>query len=228
METNVRLRELMSAQESVYNQKYTEGGARGELFESDALTRWLTTWRYKTAVAKMFRQASPLVNTDSSVLLVGAADGYEGRALFDCGFHDVTVTDLSEVAVRIAMERDPRIRGFALNLEEAGNVPDHSFDIVVAQDMLHHLARPVNGFTEMLRLARHAVIFLEPHNSLAGRHIGQTWEDNLGAKNYVFRWTKRLNWGSTASTDLSRRCSGAERQSRFFTHIRPLKYRSKL
>ena len=198
METNIRLRELMSAQRSTYDQKFTEG-ARKELFDSDDLTRWLTTWRYKVAVAKLFKNASHQVNTDSSILLVGAADGYEGRALFDCGFHDITVTDLSEVGVRLATDRDPRMRGFALNLEDAGMVPDHSFDIVIAQDMLHHLPRPVNGFTEMLRLSRHAAFFLEPHDSFTGRHIGTIWEENLGATNYVFRWTKRLVQDVTSS-----------------------------
>lgn len=191
MEINTRLSEQVSAQRSVYNDKFAEG-PRKELFEGGPLTRWLTSWRYKKAITKLFEHAGDIVNTESSVLVVGAADGYESRTLFDCGFRDVSVTDFSEVAVRLAVERDPRVRGFALNLEDAVNVPDNSFDIVVAQDMLHHLPRPVNGFTEMLRMARHAVIFLEPHDSFVGRRIGTIWEENNGFKNYVFRWTKDL------------------------------------
>jgi hypothetical protein len=65
---------------------------------------------------------------------------------------------------------------------------DRSFDIVVVQDGLHHLQRPVQGFTEMLRLARVAAIVIEPHHGLVGKVLGTTWERDRGAVNYVFRW----------------------------------------
>jgi hypothetical protein len=71
--------------------------------------------------------------------------------------------------------------------------------VVIVQDVLHHLPRPVNGFTEMLRIARHAALFLEPHDSLPGRFVGTTWEQNGDAVNYVFRWTKSLVQDITCS-----------------------------
>jgi hypothetical protein len=93
--------------------------------------------------------------------------------------------------LRCSSAAGPRLKAQALNAEETG-LPALSFDIVVIQDGLHHLQRPVQGFTEMLRIASHAVIFLEPHDSLVGRLIGTKWETNGPAVNYVFRWTKRL------------------------------------
>ena len=78
-----------------------------------------------------------------------------------------------------------------LNAESTG-LPDLSFDLVVVQDGLHHLQNPVGGFTEMLRIARVAVIMLEPHEALVGRLIGTQWERDGAAVNYVFRWTRRL------------------------------------
>jgi ubiquinone/menaquinone biosynthesis C-methylase UbiE len=108
----------------------------------------------------------------------------------DMGLLDVTVSDLSEAVAGVAVRRDPRLKARALNAEET-ELPAGSFEIVVIQDGLHHLQRPVQGFTEMLRIASRAVIFLEPHDSLVGRLIGTKWETNGPAVNYVFRWTKR-------------------------------------
>ncbi|HEV3052500.1 MAG TPA: hypothetical protein VGX50_19460, partial [Longimicrobium sp.] len=71
-------------------------------------------------------------------------------------------------------------------------LPDGAYDLSLVQDGLHHLQDPVRGFTEMLRISTTAAVFLEPHNSLAGRLVGRTWEQHGDAVNYVFRWTRRL------------------------------------
>jgi hypothetical protein len=89
------------------------------------------------------------------------------------------------------MDRDKRLKGIVLNAERT-NLPSQSFDIALVQDGLHHLSSPVQGFTEMLRVAKRAVVFLEPHDSLVGRMIGTQWEKNGSAINYVFRWDKKL------------------------------------
>jgi ubiquinone/menaquinone biosynthesis C-methylase UbiE len=68
------------------------------------------------------------------------------------------------------MDRDKRLKGIVLNAERT-NLPSQSFDIALVQDGLHHLSSPVQGFTEMLRVAKRAVVFLEPHDSLVGRMI---------------------------------------------------------
>jgi hypothetical protein len=70
--------------------------------------------------------------------------------------------------------------------------PDESYDLVVVQDGLHHLPRPVQGFTEMLRVARVAVVVIEPHHSFVSKLLGTTWEEDRGAVNYVFRWNRLL------------------------------------
>jgi hypothetical protein len=55
---------------------------------------------------------------------------------------------------------------------------------------LHHLPRPVTGFTEMLRVAKKAVIVIEPYDSLIGNLLGTEWEEQGTAINYVYRWDK--------------------------------------
>jgi hypothetical protein len=72
---------------------------------------------------------------------------------------------------------------------------------VLVQDGLHELRRPVLGLTEMLRVARRAVVVIEPHGGLVARLMGTVWEvhedgNGIGgpgtAQNYVFRWNRRV------------------------------------
>jgi ubiquinone/menaquinone biosynthesis C-methylase UbiE len=76
-----------------------------------------------------------------------------------------------------------------LNAEDMSEVSDGEYDLVLVQDGLHHLPRPALGLTEMLRVARRAVVVIEPYDALVARLIGTTWEQHDEAVNYVFRWT---------------------------------------
>jgi SAM-dependent methyltransferase len=165
-------------------------GPRWHTMTSDPLTRYLVRWRLTEALRRAFK-AEPRLSYQSRVLVLCAAEGNEGSMLMDMGFTDVTVSDLSAGILQAAHKRDARLKTLPLNAEETG-LPDDAYDIAVIQDGLHHLPRPVLGYTEMLRIASHAIIFLEPHDSLIGRRIGTKWEQNGPAINYVFRWTRRL------------------------------------
>jgi len=172
-------------------------GPRKHIVDPDAVASYLIPWRLKKAVSLVL-QADKGITMASRILVLCASDGNEGSVLLDMGFVDVTVSDLSDAICDVAVKRDPRLKAQALNAEETG-LPSLSFDIAIVQDGLHHLQRPVQGFTEMLRIASRAVIFLEPHDSLVGRLIGTRWERNGSAVNYVFRWTKRLVQDTTSS-----------------------------
>lgn len=56
----------------------------------------------------------------------------------------------------------------------------------------------------MLRVARDAVILIEPHVGLVGRVLGRTWEVHGQAINYVFRWNGLLLEQAVRSYLLSR------------------------
>jgi ubiquinone/menaquinone biosynthesis C-methylase UbiE len=189
--------QLHMARQMEWTEKVLATGPRKHIVAPDAIARYLTPWRLKKAMRRLI-QADKGITCASSVLVLCAAEGNEGSILVDMGFLNVTVSDLSETVCGVAMRRDPRLNALALNAEDTG-LPALSFDIVVVQDGLHHLQRPVQGFTEMLRIASRAVIFLEPHDSLVGRLIGTKWETNGPAVNYVFRWTKRLVQDTTSS-----------------------------
>ena len=166
-------------------------GSRAHTKSSDPLVRYLTRWRIEESVHLIFRHLRKNIDPEWKILVLCAGEGYEGTVLCDIGFRNVLVTDLSENGVRAALARDSRLRGETGNAE-ALHYPDSSFDLVITQDALHHLSRPVLGLTEMLRVSRGITLFLEPHDSLVGNLIGTRWEVNGEASNYVFRWTKKL------------------------------------
>ncbi len=152
---------------------------------------YVRNWRILEATRRLLKASSGRVNHSSRVLFLCAADAFEASALCDMGFSDVTISDISAVALAAATERDPRLKNIVLDVENI-DFPDGFFDLVVVEDGLHHLRNPVRGFTEMLRVSKIATLFLEPHLSLVGSVLGTQWELDDGALNYVFRWNRRL------------------------------------
>lgn len=156
----------------------------------DRLTRYLRDRRLSIALA-MLREHMPDPYGSLSALVVCGGVGGEGTFLASEGFVEVTVSDFSDTALSICQARDPRLRTLHLNAE-AIELPDESYDLVLVQDGLHHLTRPTLGLSEMLRVARRAVVVIEPHSGIIGRIFGTTWEQEEDATNYVFRWNKHL------------------------------------
>jgi len=157
---------------------------------SNSVIRYLRDRRIRIGIDHVMKvsKSSP---QDWSALVVCGGVGGEGTLLANLGFRSVTVSDFSQNALEICKLRDPRLKTIALNAE-ALDVPDHSYDLVLVQDGLHHLPRPVLGYTEMLRVARRAVVVIEPHAGIAGTLLGTTWEKHGDEVNYVFRWDQRL------------------------------------
>lgn len=154
---------------------------------ADPLTRYLRDRRLLKSLEVLEQHNTNIRNW--SVLLTCGGVGGEGIFFKKNGFDDVTVSDISENSLKICNEFDPAIKTIMLNGESL-DVPDNAYDLVVVQDGLHHLPRPVSGFTEMLRVAKKAVIVIEPYDSLIGNLMGTEWEIQGDATNYVYRWDK--------------------------------------
>lgn len=134
-----------------------------------------------------------------STLITCGGVGGEASHLRRRGFVDIVNSDFSSSALRISELREPDVPTRELNAE-ALDLPDGSFDIVVERFGLHHLGRPVLGLTEMLRVARKAVMFAEPHSGVLARLLGQEFEEEApGSKNYVFRWNEDILEQATRS-----------------------------
>ena len=124
--------------------------------------------------------------------------GGEGFFFSQLGFKSITVTDLSAQALSTCNSIFPNFKTLQLNAEHM-ELEDNSFDIVVVRDGLHHISRPVLGYTEMLRISRNAVIVIEPHTGMVARVFGTKWERHQGEVNYVFRWNQNLLEQTTKS-----------------------------
>jgi SAM-dependent methyltransferase len=188
--SDVGQRDHVGKQQQQSDAKFAHG-SRSHVTSTDPLVQYLVRWRLTEAFRRLRGRVGAQVTTDVPILVMCSGEGFDGTILCDIGFTNVTVSDVSQVGVDEATGRDSRLKGMRLDALQAG-IDDDSFPIVVVQDGLHHLPNPVAGFTEMLRIASIAAIFLEPHRSLVGRVLGQTWERNGEAVNYVFRWDRAL------------------------------------
>jgi len=177
-------------QKSQHDLAYS-AGSRAFVTNADPLVQYLVRWRLTVGLHRLMDAAGGRLTSSSRILVMCGGEGFEGSVLCDLGFMDVTVSDISDAGVAQAMTRDNRLKGLALNAERA-DLKDNSFDIVMVQDGLHHLRSPVQGFTEMLRIASVGTMFFEPHAGLAGDILGTKWEKIGDAVNYVFRWDKRM------------------------------------
>ena len=166
-------------------------GSRAHVLSKDHSTQYIVSWRINESINRLMAASKGLIDFNASILVLCSGEGMEGSILCDKGFTNVTISDLTDNGVKAALERDKRLKGFPLDAQNTG-LANESYDIVVVQDGLHHLPSPTQGFTEMLRVAKKGVIFLEPHDSLVGRLIGTKWEKNGASINYVFRWDKQL------------------------------------
>jgi ubiquinone/menaquinone biosynthesis C-methylase UbiE len=167
-------------------------------YTSDPLIRYLRDRRLHRAIRELDRRGRLAVGNQSVLLVCGGVGG-EGTFLADQGFGDVTVSDLTEKAMELCRRFDSRLKTRVLNAEDMAEVEDRSYDLVLVQDGLHHLPRPTLGFTEMLRVARSAVVVIEPHSGLVARALGTEWEVDGDAVNYVFRWNRSILEQTTRS-----------------------------
>jgi SAM-dependent methyltransferase len=100
------------------------------------------------------------------------------------------VSDLSGAAVERAVRAFPGVQGQVEDGEAMSFADDH-FDYAFIAGSLHHLPRPMLGLYELLRVARHAAIVIEPNDCgvirLATRLGLATEVEAVG--NYVYRFS---------------------------------------
>jgi SAM-dependent methyltransferase len=187
-------------QQTAMDTIYSDGSQSRWAFHytDDPLVRYLRDRRLRSALDILSKHTS-LEPAKQSVLVACGGVGGEGTFLANHGFKDVTVSDFSANALETCRRFDRRLKTRLVDAEAMTEVHDGAYDIVLVQDGLHHLPRPVLGFTEMLRVARLATIVIEPHWGMVGRHFGREWEVHGDAINYVFRWNRSILEQATLS-----------------------------
>lgn len=134
-----------------------------------------------------------------SILGLGS-NKHEAQILAKHPFEKITMSGVRNNAevYHEATNNDPRV-SYRLENAEALTVPSRSYDVVLFKEGLHHLARPLQGVYEMLRVARKAVIFIEPFESVLSSALckfglaseyEREIEGNLNLRdNYVYRFS---------------------------------------
>lgn len=176
-----------------------------DLDTADPATRYTRDRRLRIAIDRLREVTGDDLSSWSALVVCGGAGG-EGSYLVNRGLGRVTVSDFSPRALGHCRRRDPRLDTALLDAERL-DLPDACFDLVLVQDGLHHLPRPALGLTEMLRVARRAVVVIEPHAGLVARAFGRTWERNGEAVNYVYRWDERTLVQTVRAYLLERPCA---------------------
>lgn len=115
---------------------------------------------------RMHRTVLPILEAYPGSTWMTIGDGaYAGDAYF-LKQHgaDVTATSITDCTLSIAKEKG-YIDKYRAENAEALTGADDSFDFVLCKESYHHFPRPPLAFYEMLRVARQAVILIEPQES---------------------------------------------------------------
>jgi SAM-dependent methyltransferase len=143
------------------------------------------------------------IEIDSPSLLAVCSTYKEAEFFLSYPFSEIRITGVASgngmPSKQVA--EDPRVHYEPQNCECLG-FESKSYDVVFCKEGLHHLARPVQGLYEMLRVCRHGVIVIEGNDTSLGRvfesfGMTSTYEKNQEGNvefrdNYVFRWSRRF------------------------------------
>lgn len=190
----------------VFERNFDTDAAHWDFHDTaEPATRYARDRRLRIAIDRLQHVTGDDLSSWSALVTCAGAGG-EGSYLANRGVGAVTISDFSPRALEHCRQRDERLETRLLDAEQL-DVPDESYDLVLVQDGLHHLPRPVLGLTEMLRVSRRAVVVIEPHAGLVARCLGREWERHDGVANYVFRWDERMLVQSVRSYLLERACA---------------------
>jgi ubiquinone/menaquinone biosynthesis C-methylase UbiE len=144
--------------------------------KADHAAAWLERgtinhWRFE----RIYQMADPLLETcpNASWLTVGDGRyGLDAQYLLAHGAN-VLATDISDTLLREAREKG-LIPEFRKENAESMSFADESFDSVLCKESYHHFPRPMKALYEMLRVARSAVLLIEPNDQLCVQGVAAT------------------------------------------------------
>ncbi len=120
-------------------------------------------------------------------LTVGDGYGFDANYFFEKGLN-VTASDIAGTFLPLSQEHG-LIEKFSIENVEKLSFEDNSFDYVFCKEAYHHFPRPQLGVYEMLRVAKMAVIIIEPHDPISRMPL------LLGMRNILDRWDTNLLQG---------------------------------
>jgi SAM-dependent methyltransferase len=130
---------------------------------------------------------------NSKWLTVGdGAYGLESIRMRRKGFTDVLPTDIDGKLLQAAKDAG-HISDYRVENGEKLSFADNSFDYVLCKDSYHHMPRPMIALYEMIRVARHAVVLIEPQDPWADAPLmaGPAVSGYESVGNYIYTISRR-------------------------------------
>ena len=136
-------------------------------FDTEKINSWkskktIDYWRHE----RMYSKLMPIIKAypDSSWLTVGDGRfGTDANYLLTNGIKNVLASDISDTYLEIA-KRENFILDYKLENAENLSFENNTFDFVLCKEAYHHFPRPIIALYEMLRVAKNAVILIEPQD----------------------------------------------------------------
>jgi len=128
-----------------------------------------------------------------SWLTVGdGAYGLEAIRMGRKGFTDVLPTDIDGKLLEVSKTKG-LIKEYKVENGEKMSFADDSFDYVLCKDSYHHMPRPLIALYEMIRIARKAVVLIEPQDPWIDDPVmpGPQIAGYESVGNYVYTISKR-------------------------------------
>jgi 2-polyprenyl-3-methyl-5-hydroxy-6-metoxy-1,4-benzoquinol methylase len=127
-----------------------------------------------------------------TLLDVGCGEGRTTAVLAEALDADVVGAELEASAVEEAVANVSAVRFVVASVYELP-FRDGAFDCVVATEVLEHLDTPGGGLTELMRVARHAVVVTVPHEPwwrMANVARGRYLRDLGNTPGHVQHWSR--------------------------------------
>lgn len=114
---------------------------------------------------RLLALAQPFTTENKTWLTVGDGYGFDANYFHEKGL-DVTATDIAGTFLPLSQSYGI-LDNYSVENAEKLSFADESFDYVFCKEAYHHFPRPYLAVYEMLRVAREAVILVEPHDPIA-------------------------------------------------------------
>lgn len=144
-----------------HSQKEDETAIKGKLPPSFTNPDLVDAWRHR----RMLDMIKPVIvaHPRSTWITIGDGNfGMDAYYLQNAGV-DVLATSLTDSTLKVSAEQGFIQKYESVNAEQI-EFEDEHFDYVLCKEAYHHFPRPAIAFYEMFRVAREAVVLIEPYD----------------------------------------------------------------